>query len=99
VHANLGLARVPREPGTRATVAHASAAVMQQVDERLILTADGEVDQDPDPSRRSWPGSLLGGLIWTARPGLDLDIGYERSFGAQPVNRQWMAGLTYRFSL
>ena len=22
---------------------------MQQVDERLILTADGELDQDPDP--------------------------------------------------
>jgi hypothetical protein len=99
VHANLGLTRVPRAPATRATVAHASAALMQQVDERLILTADGEADQDPDPSRKTWPGSLLGGLIWTARPGLDLDIGYQRSFGAQPVNRQWMAGLTYRFSL
>ena len=99
VHANLGLTHVPRAPGTRTSVAHVSAAVMQQVSEKLILTADGEVDQDPDPSRRTWPGSLLAGAIWTVRPGLDLDVGWQRSFSAQPVNRQWMAGLTYRFSL
>ena len=72
---------------------------MQQVNESLILTVDGELDQDPSMSRKTWPGSLLGGVIWTAKPGLDLDIGYQRSFNAQPVNRQWMAGLTYRFSL
>jgi len=99
VHANLGLTRVPRAPGTRASVAHVSAAVMQAINERLIVTADGELDQDPDPARKTWPGSLLGGLIWTARPGLDLDVGYQRSFSAQPLNRQWMAGLTWRFSL
>ena len=99
VHANLGLTRAPRAPGTRTSVAHVSGAVMQAINERLIVTADGELDQDPDPARKAWPGSLLGGLIWTARPGLDLDIGYQRSFSAQPVNRQWMAGLTWRFSL
>ena len=99
VHANLGLTRVPRAPGTRETVGHVSAAIMQQINEKLILTADGEVDQDPDPSRKTWPGSLLVGVIWTARPGLDLDVGYQRSFGALVLNRQWMAGLTYRFSL
>jgi hypothetical protein len=76
-----------------------SAALMQALDERLMLTVDGEVDQDPEPSRKAWPGSVLAGAIWTARPGLDLDVGYQRSFGAQPVSRQWMAGLTYRFSL
>ena len=99
VHANLGLTRVPRAPGTRASVAHVSAALMQQMNERLILTVDGELDQDPSASRKTWPGSLLGGVIWTARPGLDLDIGWQRSFNAQPVDRQWMAGLTWRFSL
>jgi hypothetical protein len=99
VHANLGLTRVPRAPGTRTTVAHLSAAMMQALNERLILTVDGELDRDPDPSRHAWPGSLLAGAIWTARPGLDLDVGYQRSIDAQTVNRQWMAGLTYRFSL
>jgi hypothetical protein len=99
VHANLGLTRLPRAPGTRETVGHASAAVMQQINEKLILTADGEIDQDPDPSRKAWPGSILGGVIWTAKPGLDLDLGYQRSFSATVVNRQWLAGITYRFSL
>ena len=99
VHANAGVTRMPRTPGTRATTAHLSAALMQALDERLILTVDGEIDQDPDPSRKTWPGSLLAGAIWTARPGLDLDVGYQRSFSARPVNRQWMAGLTVRFSL
>ena len=99
VHANVGVTRVPRAPGTRATLGHLSAALMQALDERLMLTVDGEVDQDPEPSRKAWPGSVLAGAIWTARPGLDLDVGYQRSFGAQPVSRQWMAGLTYRFSL
>ena len=99
VHANLGFTHLPRSAGGRENVAHVSAAVMQQIDERLILTADGEIDQDPDPSRKTWPAALLGGVIWTAKPGLDLDIGYQRSFNAQAVTRQWMAGLTYRFSL
>ena len=99
VHANLGFTHLPHSAGGRENVAHVSAAVMQQINERLILTADGEIDQDPDPSRKTWPAALLGGVIWTAKPGLDLDIGYQRSFNAQVVTRQWMAGLTYRFSL
>ena len=99
VHANLGVTRVPRAPGARSMIGHVSAALMQALNERLILTVDGAVDQDPDASRKSRPGSLLAGAIWTARPGLDLDVGYQRSFSAQPVDRQWMAGLTYRFSL
>ena len=99
VHANLGFTHFPSGAGGRQNVAHVSAAVMQQVNERLILTADGELDQDPDPMRKTWPGALLGGVIWTARPGLDLDVGFQRSFNAQVVTRQWMAGLTYRFSL
>ena len=99
VHANLGFTHLPSAAGGRQNIAHVSAAVMQQINERLILTADGELDQDPDRSRKAWPGALLGGVIWTAKPGLDLDIGYQRSFSALAVTRQWMAGLTYRFSL
>jgi hypothetical protein len=98
VHANFGLTRVPRAAGARTTVAHLSAAVMQAIGQRLILTADCEIDQDPAAARRTWPGAALGGVIWRVRPGLDLDIGYQRSFDAQSLNRQWLAGLTWRFS-
>jgi hypothetical protein len=99
VHANLGVTQSPRAADARMTVAHVSAAVMQALNERLILTVDGGLAQDPDPHRRAWPGYALAGVIWTARPGLDLDLGWQRSVDARTVSRQWMAGLTYRFSL
>ena len=99
VHANLGVTHAPSAPVARANTLHVSAALMQQINERLILTVDSELDQDPDPHRHAWPGSVLGGVIWTARPGLDLDVGWQRSVDARPVNRQWMAGLTWRFAL
>jgi len=99
MHANVGLTREPHAPGARLTVAHLSAAVMQAVGDRLVLAADGGVDQDPAAARKSWPGSALAGVIWTARPGLDLDVGYRRNFNAPSLNRQWLAGLTYRFAL
>ena len=101
-HFNVGFAHTPSAasaPGMRATVAHVSAAVMQSLDERFIVTVDSEIDQNPAADRSSPVGSILGGVIWTARPGLDLDVGYQLSVHAQPVNRQWMAGLTYRFAL
>jgi len=98
-HANLGFTHNPPGTGTRAAIAHVSAAVMQAINERLILTVDGELDQDAVAARHGWPGAVLGGVIWTARPGLDLDVGYQVSTHAQPVDRQWMAGITYRFGL
>jgi hypothetical protein len=76
-----------------------SAALMQQVDERLILTIDSTFAQAPNPHKASWPGTVLAGVIWTARPGLDIDFGWQRSVDDQPVTRTWLAGLTYRFAL
>jgi len=101
VHADVGVTCMPRDAATpvRRTLAGVSAAVMQQVDERLILTVDGSFGQDTDPHRSAWPGTLLAGAIWTARPGLDLDLGWQRSVDERPVTRTWLAGLTYRFSL
>lgn len=101
VHANLGMTAVPRAAASpaRRTMANVSAAVMQQLDEHLILTLDGSFGQSPNPHQASWPGTVLAGAIWTARPGLDLDLGWQRSVDDRPVARTWLAGLTYRFSL
>lgn len=99
VHANIGITHEPRAAGGRLNIGHLSAALMQALDEHLILTIDGEFDQDSGAARQRWPGSMLGGAIYTVRPGLDLDVGYQVSVRATPVARQWLAGLTYRFSL
>ena len=101
VHANVGITYVPRAPATpaRRAMTSVSAALMQQVNERLILTIDSTFAQAPNPHKASWPGTVLAGVIWTARPGLDIDFGWQRSVDDQPVTRTWLAGLTYRFAL
>jgi len=101
VHLNLGTTVVPRAAATpaRRSMISASAAVMQQIDEHLILTLDATLGQSPNPRQGPWPGTVLAGAIWTVNPGLDLDVGWQRSVRDQPVARTWLAGLTYRFSL
>jgi hypothetical protein len=101
VHVNVGTTFVPRAPASpaRRVMTGVSAAVMQQVDEHLILTVDTGFAQSPNPHKGSWPGTVLAGVIWTVRPGLDLDLGWQRSVDDMPVARTWLAGLTYRFAL
>ncbi|MBW8756077.1 MAG: hypothetical protein JF586_00575 [Burkholderiales bacterium] len=101
VHLDVGTTIVPRAAASpaRRMMTGVSAAVMQQMDERLILTVDASFGQSPNPHKASWPGTLLAGAIWTLRPGLDLDLGWQRSVDDTPVTRTWLAGLTVRFAL
>jgi hypothetical protein len=96
VFANLGMNHDPSRP--RATTGIVSAAVLQGIGDRFILTADGTLAQSPDASRHDWPGTLLGGAIWTLRPGLDIDAGWQTSFRLTPAAHTWLAGLTWRFA-
>jgi hypothetical protein len=96
VHANLGVNHDPSF--SRTTTGMVSAAVMQAVGDRFILTADSTVAQSPDAARHGWPGTILGGAIWTLRPGLDLDAGWQASFHLAPATHAWLAGLTWRFA-
>jgi hypothetical protein len=98
-HANLGLQRNPAATGERRYQQRVSGAVMWAANEHLIWTADASLRADPDPNRRTWPATLLGGVIYSVNPGLDLDVGYQGSAGAKPQARQWLMGLTYRFAL
>jgi len=97
VHANVGLTRNPANTGLRKNVGSASAAVMWSVNERLILTGETTLSAEADPSRSAWRPAALVGAIYTLRPGLDLDCGYQSSWRT-PTQRQWLAGLTYRFA-
>jgi hypothetical protein len=98
VHANLGLDHNPPAAGTREYVPRASVAVMWSATERLVWTMDAGVSADPDPHRHAFPATLLGGVIYTVIPGLDVDTGYQATAGARPQAHQWLLGLTYRFA-
>jgi len=97
-HANLGLTRNPAGSGLRREVTLVSAALMWAANERWLLTVDGQLAGSADPQRTGTTGAVLAGVICTLWPGLDADIGYQVAGGAMPVQRQWLAGLTYRFA-
>jgi hypothetical protein len=94
--ANLGYSRVPDYLGARPDLLHFSAAATYAANERLFFVLDAAIDSNPDSRQSTPPAVALLGLIYTARPGLDLDVGYRgRLNGAAPI-RQWLLGITYR---
>ena len=99
VHANFSLDLNPSGSGGRRVDRRVSAAILWAASERLTWTVDAAAGTDPDSARTTWPGTLLGGVVYTIRPGLDVDLGYQVTHGARPSTRQALMGLTYRFSL
>ena len=93
-----GLARLPQASCERPWQPSVSTALMWALDKRWILTLDAGANADPYPLRKTWPATLLAGAIYTLKPGLDLDLGYQISAHAQAATRVWLLGLTYRFA-
>lgn len=97
LHANVGLVQSPAGSGQRTSAGVVSGAAMWAANERLIWTVDATAS-NADPTSSRWSGTVLAGAIYTVRPGLDLDVGYQRSARAPVPARQWLAGVTYRFA-
>lgn len=96
--ANLGYTRNPDGAGLRTDLYHASLAAMYAASERLVLLVDTDIDSNPDPTRAAWPAVALAGVIYTARPGLDLDVGYRARLNSAAIAKQWLLGITYRWA-
>lgn len=94
--ANLGYSRVPDYLGARPDLLHFSAAATYAANERLFFVLDMAVDSNPDSQQSLPPAVALLGLIYTARPGLDLDVGYRGRLNTAAPIRQWLLGITYR---
>lgn len=52
---------------------------MFAVIEKLYLALEASVSSNPDPMQTTLPTDVLAGIIYTVRPGLDLDAGYIES--------------------
>jgi hypothetical protein len=98
VHGNVGLTRNPNSTGERSRIGLLSGALTWAAAQQLTLAVDVGAQSSPDPTRSSWPGTLLIGAIYAVRPGLDIDVGYQSSAGALVNARAWLAGVTYRFA-
>jgi hypothetical protein len=97
--ANLGYTRVPADFGVRPNLIHFSAAATYAANERLFFIVDAAIDSNPDATRNKPPAVALLGLIYTARPGLDVDVGYRGRLNSEAPIRQWLLGITYRGAL
>ena len=97
-HGNVALTQNPNGTGERSHIGRVSGALMWAANEQLTLTVDGGAESNADPARSSWPATLLIGAIYTVRPGLDVDIGYQFSVSSSVSTREWLIGFTYRFA-
>jgi hypothetical protein len=96
---NLGYARVPDYSGARPNLYHFSAAATYAANERLSFILDAAIDSNADSRQATPPVVALAGVIYTVRPGLDLDVGYRGRIDSVAPLRQWLLGITYRGAL
>jgi hypothetical protein len=98
-HLNLGMEQNPSSSGLRRRVTAASGAAMWSIDEKLVLTTEAVWSSNPDPTRAGRVGTALVGVIYTLRPGLDFDMGWQRTGAGAPSGNALLVGLTCRFGI
>lgn len=94
--ANIGYARSPGDLGHRGDILHASFAGLYAANERLQLVLDTSVDSNSDATQSDYLAVALVGVIYTVRPGLDLDLGYRARLNTAADPSQWLLGITCR---
>lgn len=99
IDVNVGYSRVPDASGARPDLLHVSAAATYAANEKLFFVLDTAIDSNPDSHEVTPPAVALAGVIYTARPGLDLDVGYRGQLNSAAPQRQWLLGITYRGAL
>jgi hypothetical protein len=60
---------------------------------------DTAVDTNPDRTGAKAQAIALAGVIYTIRPGLDIDVGFRERLTPVGPAHQWLLGITYRGSL
>jgi hypothetical protein len=102
LHANVGYhrdqyARTEDRDASRADLWHVSAAATGEVAPGLQLVGDVGAETNPDRASRTWPAYALGGVIYSPREDLDLDVGVKVGLTAPEPDLAGRLGLTWRF--
>jgi hypothetical protein len=101
-HANAGwchdgFARREDREARRADRFRASVAATARVAKPLLLVADVGAETNPDRASAAWPAYGLGGIVFSVRADLDLDVGVKVGLSAPAPDVAGLAGLTWRF--
>lgn len=97
LQANIGAIRNVAISDGRDWLAHASAAALWTASPGWQFGLDVIADQNPFKSNAQWPAAALVGLIYTATPYLDLDVGYQRRLNHSAPENQYLLGATLRW--
>ena len=81
----------------RVNLWHASAAVTWQATDRMQLILDAGVDRNAEHHANDDPVFVIGGLIFSPRDDLDLDLGYRSTAVDSEREHALLAGLTVRW--
>jgi hypothetical protein len=98
VNVDLGYAHVPPQSGVRTDLYHLSSAGMYAINAKTSLVADLSLDSNPSSGGPGLQTVLLGGLIYTVRPGFDIDAGFRGRLSGNGPPQQYLVGLTFRGS-
>lgn len=98
VHGNLGYTRNRTDPAERRDLYHASAAAMWTIDATWrLLVAELAADTNVDVTRSAWPAVMRAGAIYTAKKGLDIDLGYQTRINRAAPRQVLLLGITARW--
>ena len=96
VNANVAYARV-RQAGARSDVGAVSAAVVGPSASPWRTFVETTTVSNPDPHIAQWPAVARTGLIYTATPWLDLDVGFQGRLNRSATREVWLIGATLRW--
>jgi hypothetical protein len=83
--------------GNREDLWHLSASTVWQAAEGLQLALDASLDSPLDPAQDTWPAVLLGAVIYSPGPELDLDLGVKLGLNQSADDYGVLAGITFRW--
>ncbi len=95
-HVNLGYKRNENTENNRCDLWHASLAVVRTLTENLKLVADLGVDRNEDKQLSTDPVFILGGVVYSVKDTIDLDLGLKYGLTEPATNYSLLAGLTMR---
>jgi hypothetical protein len=97
VDANIGYGRAPADPTHRGNLYHLSGAVTVESAQEVFFVLDLSVDSNPDATQAgSYSAIGLAGVIYTIRPGLDIDVGFRGRLNSVGPAQQYLLGITLR---
>ena len=95
--ANVGYAHLTADASHRADLFQFSFALTVESARHLFFVLDSALDSNPDKTQgRQLAAIGLLGVIYTIRPGLDIDAGFRSRLNATGPAQQWLLGITFR---